>query len=150
MVSPIIIGAVILGGALLLALAKKPKPVPAKKEVPAEKPPAEEELPKDVFTISVGVTFRGDQAYATMPLRGLVRIDPPPWGRELEWYPMQPTYSKKVYLGYHTIQVQDGFAGRSFIQYLVLPEPTRNSIIRTENPLTIWVNEDKNITVEFS
>lgn len=143
MVSEIIIGAVILGGALLYALSRKPKPAPTvKKEAPAEAPT----LPSDTFTISVDVAFRGDEAYSTMHLRGLIRVDYPQFSRDSTWKPISPTYSIKVLRGDHSINIQTPFAGRNFLNWLVLPD---TGVLQTSNPLTLFINEDKHLTAEF-
>jgi len=144
--SAIILGAVILGGALFYAISRKPKPTPAKAAVPS-KPVAEQpSLPQDEFTISVDVAFRTDGAFSTMHLRGLVRVDYPQFSRDSTWKPISPSYSIRVLRGDHSINIQTPFAGRNFIDWIVLPD---TGILQTSNPLVLFINEDKHLTAEF-
>lgn len=151
----IIIGAVIIGGALLYALTRGPQGVISYAALPAPVPVSKKPMPSEgitdrtsnVYSIGVDVAFRSDGAYATMPLRGLMRIDPPPAGRKTDWQPLQPSYSEKVLLGNHIIEIQSPFAGRDFINWLVLPD---TAILQTSNPLSLFINESKHITAEFT
>jgi hypothetical protein len=121
------------------------------RRIATKKPRAKSDvtLPPQTYTITVTAQFQQNGAYATQPMKTLVRLNPPPYGRQVEWLPCEPTRSFMVPANTDQyVQVQSSYRGRTFINWLITPAPP--GPIVAGNPLHLYMNEDKQLAAQYT